>query len=306
MRREIFQTFDNSEIVLYVADETEAPFACLQLAHGMAEHARRYEHFASFMNKHGIIVAADDHRAFGHSVPESENGVYDGDVFGDTLHDLVDIHKMCRKRWPGLPMFFLGHSYGSLLGQGFIQEAGNSLSGAVLMGSSYMNSGLYTVMQHLIRPFKSMMGFQRPAKLLDRMIFGSYDRQFKEGPCAWLSRDRAEVEKYLADPLCGKTCSLGFYESFMGFRRLYKEEGLEKIPKSLPLLLISGADDPVGGGRGECRGMKKLYDFYRSIGLEEVRLKLYPGARHELLNETNRQDVYEDLLAFFMQALKEA
>lgn len=298
MRAEYFTAFDNSKIHLYFWNDVKQPKAVLQIAHGMAEHALRYRDFAEFMNAHNIIVIADDHRAFGQTAPPDENGVYAGDVFGDTLRDLLDINAYAHQRWPELPLFFLGHSYGSFLGQAFIQEAGDKISRAVLMGSNYLKNPFYSFMSKLLQPFRAVLGYERPAKLLHALNFGAYDKQFDEGPCAWLSRDQEQVARYIEDPLCGQICSIGFYQSFLNVARLYRAEKLARIPKKLPLLLISGAEDPVNGGRGKARGLHKLYKMYEDLGLENVELKLYPGARHELLNEINRAEVYADLAEF--------
>lgn len=301
MRAEYFKAFDNSNIRLYLWTRAKTPWAVLQIAHGMAEHALRYSHFAEYLNEQGILVMADDHRAFGQTVPPEENGVYDGDVFGDTLRDLLDIHHYAEELWPGLPKFFLGHSYGSFLGQAFIQQASSSLAGAVIMGSSYMKNPLYTALAKVLIPFQTLLGYERPARLINYLAFASYDKAFGEGKNAWLSRDREQVALYNEDPLCGNICSLGFYQSFFHFARLYTEEGLARIPKELPLLLVSGDCDPVNGGKGEASGVKKLYAFYRELGLVNAELKLYAGARHELLNELNRDEVYKDLLQFFKE-----
>lgn len=301
MRWENFKAFDNSTIRLYFRDHVTAPRAVLQIAHGMAEHAARYEAFAEFLNENGIIVVADDHRAFGYTAGPEDNGVYDGDCFGDTLRDLSDIHQLCRTRWPGIPIFFLGHSYGSFLAQAFVQENGKTLAGAVIMGSNYMNNPLFSVLRGLLRPFRCALGYDRPAILLDKLIFGRYDRMFPEGQKAWLSRDAEEVRLYREDPLCGKVCSLGFYESFLGFRRLYRPEKLKQIPPDLPILITSGAADPVGDMG---KGPRRLAAFYRDLGLRRVSLKLYEGARHEILNEINRDEVYDDLLNFMLEAIR--
>ncbi len=299
MRQESFKTFDNSRIRLYFWDDVEEPAGIVQIAHGMAEHALRYEDFARFLNRQNLIAAADDHRAFGRSAALEDNGVYDGDIFADTLRDLLDIKSYLQQKWPGLPCFFLGHSYGSFLGQAFIQEAGQTMQAAVLMGSDLKDRAVYGLAAKMLSPFISLLGYERPARLLDRLIFGGYDRLFSEGEGAWLSRDREEVEHYLQDPYCGQVASLGFYRSFLNFPRLYQEEKLRQIPENLPLLLTAGCDDPVNGGKGKAAGMQALYDFYHKLGLKNLSLKLYPGARHEILHEINRQEVYRDLADFF-------
>ncbi len=291
--------FDNSKLALYTWDDVgdQRPRAVVQLAEGMMEHAGRYDDFARFLNEHGIVVVAQDFRGFGKSAPLEENGVYAGDWYGDSLRDELDLNKRIRKEYKDLPIVFFGHSAGSYIGQYLIQQPEFDVTCVILCGTSYMKSKLYPVVQRLVAAMTAVIGYEKPANWLNKLIFGQYDKAYRdEGKNAWLSRDVAQVEKYNEDPYCGRPCSYGFYRSFLGFNRFYQEEGLARIPRDLPIFLIAGENDQLNGGKGE--GVKRLATMYGELGINDVEVTLYPGARHEIMNEIMNFEVYEDVLNY--------
>ncbi len=305
--------FDNTKLMRYtwaLAEEPKAnepkanePKAVIQLAHGMMEHAARYDDFANFLNLHGYIVVAQDFRAFGRSATLEENGVYGGDWYGDCVRDEIELHRAIKKSYPDLPVVFFGHSAGSYVGQYLIQQKGVDFAAAILCGTSCMKSGLYKPVQAFVSMLTAIRGYERPAGWIDRLIFGTYNKPYREeGKNAWLSRDAGQVEAYNQDPYCGRTCSYGFYRSFLGFSRLYEASGLEAIPKSLPIFLIAGENDQLNGGKGQ--GVLKMAELYKSLGIEDVKVTLYPGARHEILNEVMNFEVYEDILHYLSETLR--
>lgn len=299
MKNDKFQSFDGTTIQCYLWNDVKKPKGVVQIAHGMAEHARRYDDFACFLNRNGYIVFADDHRAHGLTGAKASakgvKGYQKGDIFEDTLKDEVAITEYLKEKF-GLPVVYVGHSYGSMLGQRYIEE-NNGAVGAVLIGSACMKGALLGVGSAIANMQYALLGGEKEGKMLDKLSFGSYNAPFKKEkrPFAWLSRDEEQCKKYFLDEQCGCIMSIAFYKFFFGgLKKAYKRAYLEKIDKSKPIAIFSGSEDPVGG-KGKL--VKKLYEMYKAEGVEKVDMKLYEGARHEILNETNKEEVYRDVLA---------
>ena len=263
----------------------ESPKAIVQIVHGMAEHAGRYDAFARFLNGHGYYVVADDHRGHG-KTDEKSLGYAPKDMFEHTLSDEALV----------LETFQKGFSYGSFLTQHFIARHGEQLAGAIVAGSSYKKDAEVYLGSVVAALGSAFFGEKKPAKLIEKLSFGAYAKGFEDGE--WLSTDGGNNRAYRSDPFCGFTCSFRFYSDFFrGLRSLYTAEYAEKLRKDLPVLLISGADDPVGD-RG--KGVRKLYDFYtKKAGMKNVQLKLFENSRHEFLNEReSRAEKWGAVLAF--------
>lgn len=299
MKESVLRGFRDYPIRLYVWDEVEKPIGIVQIVHGMAEHMARYDAFARFLNSRGFIALGDDHRGHGKTCGADRLGIVpEGDCYEDTLHDEIMISDYATNEWKDLPLFVFGHSYGSFLTQGYLQQAGERAKAVVLCGSAKQD-GLDAKFGRIVANLQcALYGKDKPAKLIRKLSFGSYDKKFKDEKkaFAWGNRDDREREKYLADPMCDFTLSLGFYKSFFNaLGRIYKKENLEKVPKDVPLFIISGDRDPVGG---DGKLVSKLADTYREIGVKDVEIKLYKDARHELTNELNKEEVFEDVAAF--------
>ncbi len=279
-------------------DDVQAPKGVVQIAHGMAEHKERYGDFAAYLNAHGYIVFADDHRAHGETSKNASQkgikGYHAGDIYNDTVADEVEITSYLKQQY-SLPVVYLGHSYGSMVGQRYIEEC-REHAGAILCGSAMMKGALLNVGVCVSGMQYGLLGGEKTGKMLDNLTFGSYNKPFKEeGEFAWLSRDRAQVEKYIADEECGYVMSISFFKHFLsGLKKSYKKENLAKIDLKKPIGIFSGDCDPVGGNG---KLVKKLYEQYKALGVEDVTIKLYEGARHEILNEINRDEVFADFLA---------
>ena len=297
MRTEKFKSFDGTVLQCYLWDDVRSPKGVVQIAHGMAEHARRYDNFASFLNKNGYIVFADDHRAHGMtSTKQSTKGVkgyHKGDIYFDTVRDEVAITAHLKERY-GLPVIYLGHSYVSMVGQRYV-EMSPAVDGVILSGSAMMKGALLSAGAAISKLQYKIRGGEVKADLLDKMSFGSYNAPFKkEGPFAWLSRDKEQVKKYIFDEQCGYVMSISFFKHFLnGLKASYKPENLGAINKDLPIAIFSGDKDPVGGNG---KLVTALYDQYKNLGVKDVSIKLYPDARHEIINEINNAEVYQDIL----------
>lgn len=299
MKPEKFKSFDGTVLQCYLWDDVRNAKGVVQISHGMAEHARRYDNFAQFMNANGYIVFADDHRAHGMtSTKQSTKGVkgyHKGDIYFDTVQDECAITAMLKERY-NVPVIYLGHSYGSMVGQRYIEEC-KDYAGAVLSGSAMMKGAILTGGASVASLQYKLHGGEKTGKLLDKLSFGSYNKPFKSEkiPFAWLSRDKEQVKKYILDEQCGYVMSIAFFKFFLcGLKESYKQENLAKIDVNKPIAIFSGDKDPVGGNG---KLVNKLYEQYKNLDVKNVTCKLYPDARHEILNEINNKEVYNDFLA---------
>ena len=293
MERQWFTARDGKKISLALWDKVDCPRGVVQIVHGMAEHIARYDDFAAFLNSRGYIVAGDDHRAHGLTDKDALGLQGEGDLFEKTVQDLKDITVMLKEKY-NLPVFLFGHSYGSFLTQRYLSVDPNPLSGAVLCGSALMK-GAAVNLGYRIAKGKLKKKADKPGNIFAALTFEKYDKKFGEGLGGWLNRDVKAVGEYNADPLCGFTCSNGFYYWFFKGLKSIAASPCEKLPPSFPLLIISGAEDMVGG----CgKLVEKLKLRYQQKGLKPV-VKLYMGARHEILNELSKAETYEDAADFF-------
>ncbi|MBE5762704.1 MAG: alpha/beta hydrolase [Clostridiales bacterium] len=291
-----FKAYNDYELNVYVWDEVKSPKAVVQIAHGMAEDAARYEDFAKFLNKNGYIVLADDHRAHGKTAQGKLGIVPDGDCYFDTIEDMALLTDYAKDKYK-VPVILFGHSYGSFLSQGYIEKHSDKIVACVLCGSAKIDTSDAKLGGMVANLQTALFGKDKPAKFIANLSFGNYEKPFKQDgkTNAWLNRDMAEVDKYNANPMCGFILSLGFYKSFFhGLKQIYGDAP-KQIRKDLPIFIISGDQDPVGG-MGVL--VKNLFEMYKDFGFN-VDIKLYEGARHEILNEINKEEVYNDALAFF-------
>jgi alpha-beta hydrolase superfamily lysophospholipase len=273
----------------WVPPQGVQPKAVVQIAHGGAEHSQRYERVAQFLNGTGYIVYANDHRGHWKTAVTMEHaGVAGQDGWNGIVRDAKQLTDIIKKENPGLPVFLFGHSMGSLISQHYIQQWGSGLKGVVLCGSSGAMTDLDLVISKL--EAKPREEHQRPAG--PRTL-----QQFD-----WLTRDKAEVQKYIDDPWCGFTFTRGFVVDMLRARREgWKPENEARIPKELPIYVISGELDRAAGEN--TTSIKALVDRYQALGIRHITFKIYPGAHHELLNETNRDEVQSDLLAWLNEHL---
>lgn len=277
----------------------------VQILHGMVEYIDRYDDFARYLCNLGFAVAGDDHRGHGFTAGEENLGkVPDGHTYFDTVDDAIILTDYLQSKYPDVPTIVFGHSYGSFLAQGYIQQNSDKINGCVLCGSARMdNSDVKTGRKVANMQFK-LYGKDKPANLIRKLSFGGYDKPFKheKRKNAWLNRDVDACEKYNNDKFCNYTMSIGFYKYFFdGLIKIYEQERLDKINKDLPLFIISGDKDPVGN-MGKL--VRELYDLYVDNGIKNVKIKLYNNARHEILNELNKAEVYQDVSDWIKEVIK--
>lgn len=279
------RSFDGKELYTYLWDDVKEPRAVVQLCHGMCEHLGRYNDFARFLNKNGYIVFGDDHRSYGKT--DNNSGYCDGEYVGDTVKDLVFINDYLKKEY-GLPVVFIGHSYGSVLGQRFVQ-LDTGIKCAVLTGTLTMPRALCRAGQGILAPVKAVAPHAGAA------LKSTKFPDETEAPNSFLTKDAEIRRMYEEDPLCGGKSSLKYYYGFLKLMGdAWKPANLKAIPDGLPIGIFSGADDGIGHFG---KDPTKLYETYKKLG-KNAYLKLYENDRHEILNETDKDRVYADILEF--------
>ncbi len=283
---------DGKNVAVTYWEEVRAPRGAVILVHGMCEYIARYNDFAKYLNSNGYYVIGMDNRAFG-ATGENELGKgYDG-MFEDTVDDIKQELDIAKARWNTDNIVVIGHSYGSFLTQRFIEKYHEHVKGAILCGSA-LQGGIVLKAGSFIADRKCKKHPDDKGKIFAKLTFESYDKKLKDGVNGWINRDRAAVEAYNADEKCNFTCANSFYKSmFDGLKLTNKERG--RVPSDFRLMIASGTADGVGG-YGKL--VKKLVSAYKKKCRLDPTVKLYENARHELLNEINKGEVYEDFLEF--------
>lgn len=296
--------FDNEEYDHYYFNwETNNPRLWVHIMHGMAEHSERYEPLAKFLNQHNISVTADDHR--GHGVTGSDaNSLYhfaDKDGWNKLLEDQRQLINHLADNQPA-PLVILGHSMGSYMALGFCQKyALNHLVGLILSGSGYTAPSQSRVARGIAYIERLRLGKDKPSPILEYLSTGHFNRQFEPVRTAkdWISSDSALVDSYIKDPWCGGAISTQSWFDFLGgLMDIFGHNWRQMMPKNLPIYLFSGDRDPVGKSG---QAVEYLRDKLVKLNLDKVKMRLYKGGHHEMLNEVNRDEVYSDLLDWLNQ-----
>lgn len=263
----------------------------LQIAHGMAETAKRYKRLARVLTARGFAVYANDHRGHGRTAGSPEELGWPGkNGFAGMAEDLIRLGGLIRREHPELPLFLLGHSMGSFLTQKAMYSGHEAYTGFILSGTNGPRA-LLGFGKSLARAQALLQGDKHPSMLMNTLSFGGFNRGFLPArtPFDWLSRDEAEVDKYIQDPQCGFLCSAGFFRGlFELLQEIHRPERIQYIPRRKPVYIFGGDRDPVGLNGV---GVQRLIELYARLGLQDVEVKLYPGGRHEMLNEINRDEV---------------
>ena len=270
--------------------------AIVQLSHGMVEFIDRYKPLAEDLAGRGILVTGHDHLGHGGSIRTKDDYGYFAQPDGNraVLDDLHAMTTLTKQLYPGVPYFLLGHSMGSFYARQYLCEYGAELDGAILMGTGYQPKALVTLARTVCRVLAVFFGWHHRSKLVRDLSFLGYNKGLEgRTPHDWLNRDPAEVDKYRADERCMFTFTLNaYYSMFTGILRLYDPDFLNRMPKDLPLLFLAGDADPVGE---QSKGVQRAIDSLKAVGVQNITQKFYPGARHELLMELNRQEVFADI-----------
>lgn len=270
----------------------------LQIIHGMVEHAGRYDEFAQFLAGKGYLVTAHDQLGHGDSVTsESERGYFADHRGGEILlEDIHTLRQMTEKEYPGIKYFMLGHSMGSFLLRRYLTVSGYGLAGAVIMGTGLQPEGALKAGRAVCHLLAGIFQWHHRSRLITALAFGKNYKKFaglKDGT-TWLSKNAENIKAYKESPKCGFVFTLNGYDVlFETLQYIQKRENLLKTPRNIPLLFVSGKDDPVGDFG---KGVRQVYDMYKKAGFTDIKGKLYQNDRHEILNELDRDQVYQDIL----------
>ena len=298
-------TPDGVDLFVYCRLPAEQPKAVVQIAHGLAEHAGRYARLAGALNSAGYAVYANDHRGHGRTVKSAGDlGFFaERDGWRKCVADLWQLNRRIAAIHHSVPIVMLGHSMGSTLAEQFMGDHGDALAGVVLSGANGKPTSLAKIGGVIARAERARMGARGKSKLVQSLTFDAFNKKFAPTRTAfdWLSRDPAEVDKYVADPLCGFSATVQLWLDLLeGWAAASRAAHRNRVPKALPLYLIAGGRDPVSGNT---RQLEPWMTEYRAAGLVNMTHKFYPEARHELFNETNRDEVTGDLVRWLEQVV---
>lgn len=273
--------------------------AVVQIVHGVVEHMGRYGAFARFLADRGYLVVGGDHLGHGKTVDDGKYG-YLGRKNGWTLAtaDVRSLRVLMGERCPGVPYFLFGHSMGSFLVRTYLCAYPGTVSGAILSGTGQEKAALVAAGRALASAVCALKGPDTVSDLVYDLALGGYNRQFRPNRTSadWISRDEAVVDSYLADPFCTFKPTAGLFRDMMeGLQYISDRKNLAMMDPRTPVYLFSGDNDPVGANG---KGVEKVYGYFKAAGTTDLTMKLYPGGRHEMLNEINRDEVCADVLAW--------
>jgi alpha-beta hydrolase superfamily lysophospholipase len=297
MRKEFdINAQDGKRLHMYKWEDTENIKGVVQIVHGSCEHAGRYEDFCKFLNSRGYVVYANDHRGHGKTEDNIENlGFFDEEMGWEKLvGDLKLVNEIIHRENPGKKVIMLGHSMGSFLARHYAVLHGDTIDAFILSGTAHnprllLRFGIFASNVEIKRK-----GPKFRSRFIYRMSYDSFNKCFKQArtKCDWLSTDQEEVDKFMADDRCGFIfTAAAFKDMFRGLLFITDHKNILKMRKDLPVLIVSGKDDPVGG-MGKM--VKKTYDVFAHVGIMDLTLKLYEEMRHEIFNELEKMKVFED------------
>lgn len=285
----------------------EKPRAVVQIVHGIAEYIERYDEFANFLTKAGFLVVGEDHMGHGQSIRGgSVQGYFHGGWFS-AVEDTYQLLKDTMAAYPGVPYILLGHSMGSFMTRTILcTHPDSGISAAVICGTGWQPAANLAGLVKLLNKVVLKNGEAVPNPRIERLVFGSYNRKVEHPRTAydWINRNSRAVDEYVADPLCGFIPSGGLMmEMVKGIGYIQRKTSLATMNKDLPVFFIAGGDDPVGDYG---KGVRKAAEAFRRAGMSKVKERIYPLCRHEILNEINKAEIWEDVLEWMESILKES
>ena len=273
---------------------------CLQIAHGMVEHIERYDEFAAFLASKGIYTVGHSHLGHGKSVVDKSKLGYFAAPKGNAcvIGDIHELRTMIQKKYPNVPYFMLGHSMGSFLIRQYLGLNGEGLAGAIIIGTGEKPDLIVAGGKMVCKVIAAFKGWEHRSRFVNSLVIGAFEKEMGKG---WLSKNTENVKKYAADPLSGFIFTLnGFYHMFDGISKMNGLEKGGKFPKELPVFFVAGSEDPVGA---HGKGVETVYGRYLEKGAKDAKIKLYEGDRHEILNEYDKEVVFDDLLNWIMEKI---
>ena len=286
----------------YRWEPASAPVAILQLVHGIAEYMPRYDDFAGFLNSKGLLVVAEDHMGHGRSNGTRARLCFEGG-WTAAVDDTYELMRLTRQEFPDLPYFLFGHSMGSFMARTLLYRyPEEKLRAAIICGTAWQPSVVLAAGKALCAVEKKRLGPTGHSPMLTRLMFGAYNNHFRpvKTPNDWICSNPDVVARYTSDPLCGEEATVSLASDMLtGISMNQKRKNLNAMPKELPILFIAGKSDPVGNMG---KGVERTYREFQQIGMQEVSIHLYDG-RHEILNEDNHAEIYEDVWSFIRSKL---
>ena len=276
------------------------PKAVIQIFHGLGEYAARYERFANACTQLGLAVVAHDHRGHGESA-QCAGHYADRDGWNKVIEDASRVNRKIKEDLPGIPLVLLGHSMGSYIAQSFVMRQPDSVTMLILSASTLARRSEVRL-GHTVASLLALFGGKKKSSALNGMGFDAFNKPFEPARTEfdWLSRDNEEVDRYIADPLCGGLFTNALWRDLTGgLLEITATGAVALVPRDLPILITGGEKDPVGGAKG----LTRLADAYRQTGHRNLTLKIYEGGRHEMLNETNRDEVTADIINWIQSQL---
>lgn len=309
-----FKTKDGIEhwINRWIPDNDVQIKAVIQLNHGLSEHSLRYDRFGSILAENGFVLNGFDMRGHGKTAEIAKaqgTGIFgkiaDKNGYNIVVEDLHEITEALKADYPGVPVILLGHSFGSFVSQGFIENYGDSIDACILSGTAGPRKLMIGVSKYLVKIIKAFTGNDAIVKLLDTLSFGSYNKGIEsKSKYAWLTRDELNVQMYEMDNWCGIPLTASFFGDMTCLLdKIHKNSNMKKINKDLPLLFVYGTKDPVGSYG---KTIEKLINIYKKNGIKNISVLKYEDARHECLNETNKEQVEQDIINWISTTLTES
>lgn len=303
--KEVYIPSTNNRNQLHVAiwEPERETKAILQISHGMVEYIVRYDDFAKHLNQQGILVIGNDHLGHGQSVlDESEFGYFGKEKGSAVVDDLYEVTKYAKKQYgENIPYFLMGHSMGSFMARRYLMSYGEKITGAIISGTGYKTVPVLDAASFFTAVTKLFHGERYRSPFLKWLAFHTYNRKIADVKTKndWLTRDEAVVAAYNENPYCKFSFTVNGYETLFGvIKYIQKQNNWEKTPKQLPILMIAGEEDPVGSYG---KDVKKVYKKYQQMGCSHIELRLYKDDRHELVNELDRESVYEDISQWILR-----
>ncbi len=281
------------------------PVGVFQILHGISEYSMRYDDFARYLTERGFLVVAEDHMGHGMSISdENPRGYFHGGWF-TAVGDAYGLLQRTKEEYPNIPYILFGHSMGSFMARTILAKYPDSgIDAAIICGTGWQPEGVLSPGQKLCKAVCKLRGERNPSKFLHKVIFGAYNKRVERPRTTydWLTRVNTAVDVYMKDPLCGFIPSAGLIRDMLtGIAYIQKRENLSRMENSLPVFFVAGGDDPVGDFGN---GVRKAADAFRDAGMEDVSLRIYPLCRHEILNEMNKEEIYEDILDWVNKIIK--
>ncbi len=274
------------------------PRAVVQIAHGIAEYIDRYDPFMEFLAQNGFVAVGNDHLGHGKSIrnPDEQGFFAESMGWNYVVEDMDNLRTMMRREYPDLPYIFFGHSMGSFLTRTYIIQHPEKYDAVILSGTGHQSAPMVAAGLALSSAAVKLYGPHKIGKTLNDICFGAYNKGFENPrtPFDWLNRDEAEVDKYMNDPLCGFVATVSLFRDMMGgIKFITSQKNIDSMNKEPPVYFMSGDADPVGENG---KGVERAYRAFCAAGLKDVMMRLYPGGRHEMLNEINKREVYQDVV----------